>query len=132
MVDSPLCTPVPAGRTVLLALLIARAVILSTGAVQAELVIDPSVRTLVQAGRARVIVTLQVGANASEAQQAQAISRAQDTVLARLPHSHASVVRRYTSVPMLALEIDATALHALETMTDVVASVAPDSTVKPQ
>ena len=99
---------------------------------QAELVIDPSVRTLVQTGRARVIVTLQVGENASETLRIQAISRAQDTVLARLPQSHASVVRRYASVPLLALEIDATALRALETMTDVVASVTPDSTVKPQ
>ena len=125
----------PAARTALLALCIAQAMVLTprgAGVSQAELVIDPSVRSLVQSGRARVIVTLQVGANASEAQRAQAISRAQDSVLARLPHSHASVVRRYTSVPMLALEIDATALHALETMTDVVASVAPDSTVKPQ
>jgi len=126
---------VPAVRTALLALCLAHAIVLTprgAGVAQAELVIDASVRSLVQSGRARVIVTLQVGANASEAQRAQAISRAQDSVLARLPHSHASLVRRYTSVPMLALEIDATALHALETMTDVVASVAPDSTVKPQ
>ena len=125
----------PPCRATFGALLVTQTMILapfSAGVVQAELVIDPSVRTLVQTGRARVIVTLQVGENASETLRIQAISRAQDTVLARLPQSHASVVRRYASVPLLALEIDATALRALETMTDVVASVTPDSTVKPQ
>jgi len=75
---------------------------------------------------------LQVGESSDEGGRADAIGRAQDAVLSRLPQSHASVVRRYTSVPMLALEIDATALRALETMTDVVLAVRSDRTVTPQ
>ena len=94
--------------------------------------IDPDVRELVRAGRARVLVTLRVGESGEEARRAEAIDRAQETVLSRLPQSHASVVRRYTSIPMLALEIDATALLALETMTDVVIAVKSDRTMTPQ
>jgi hypothetical protein len=94
--------------------------------------IDPDVRELVRAGRARVLVMLQVRESNDDARHAEAIGRAQDSVLSRLPPSHASVVRRYTSVPMLALEIDATALLALETMTDVVAAVKSDRTMTPQ
>jgi len=41
-------------------------------------------------------------------------------------------VRRYDSIPVLALEIDATGLQALEAMTDVVVSVTLDRVVKPQ
>jgi len=118
-----------------LALLLAQVVVLTfcgSGVAQAELVIDPNVRALVQAGRARVLVTLQVGETANETLREQAIQRAQDAVLARLPSSHASVVRRYTSIPMLALDIDAAALHALESMTDVVVAVTSDSRLKPQ
>jgi len=93
----------------------------------AGLMIDPEVRQLIRAGRARVIVMLQVSEGGSdEASRAEAIVRAQDTVVSRLPQSHAVVVRRYTSIPMLALEIDATALLALETMTDVIVAVKPD------
>lgn len=118
-----------------LALLLAPVVVLTfcgSGVAQAELVIDPNVRALVQAGRARVLVTLQVSETANEGLREQAIHRAQDAVLARLPYSHASVLRRYTSIPMLALDIDATALHALEAMTDVVVAVTSDSRLKPQ
>jgi hypothetical protein len=42
------------------------------------------------------------------------------------------VVRRFTSVPILALEIDAIALQALETMTDVVVDVRLDRPVRTQ
>jgi len=41
-------------------------------------------------------------------------------------------VRRYASIPMLALEIDAMALHALETMPDVIAAVTLARSLKPQ
>ena len=99
---------------------------------QTEPVIDPEVRALVAAGRARVLVVLRVGEHSDPGQRADAISRAQDAVLSRLTRGHASVLRRYTSVPMLALEIDATALGALETMTDLVAGVKPDLTRRPQ
>ena len=102
------------------------------GMPRADAVVDPEIRALVRVGRARVLVTLQVAETSDPAQRADAIGRAQDAVLARLPSTHASVVRRYESIPMLALEIDATALRALETMTDVVAGVKLDRAVKPQ
>ena len=122
-------------RTAILALVISQLVsfILPDGGIaSAGLLIDPDVRQLVRAGRARVLVMLQVGESGDEAQRADAIGRAQDTVLSRLPPSHASVVRRYTSIPMLALEIDATALIALEGMADVVVAVKSDRTMTPQ
>jgi hypothetical protein len=95
-------------------------------------VIDPEVRALVRSGRARVLVMLHVGEGSDETQRAGAIGRAQDAVLSRLPQSHASVVRRYASIPMLALEIDATALLVLEQMPDIVVAVKSDRTVTPQ
>ena len=121
-------------RTAILALVISQlaSFILPDGIASAGLIIDPDVRQLVRAGRARVLVMLQVGESGDEAQRADAIGRAQDTVLSRLPPSHASVVRRYTSIPMLALEIDATALLALEAMADVVIAVKSDRTMTPQ
>jgi hypothetical protein len=105
---------------------------LGAGMSRADPLVDPEVRTLVRAGRARVLVMLQIVETGDQAQRADAIGRAQDAVLSRLPRPHASVVRRYESIPMLALEIDATALQALETMTDVVAGVKLDRAVKPQ
>ena len=102
------------------------------GMPRADAVVDPEIRALVRVGWARVLVTLQVAETSDPAQRADAIGRAQDAVLARLPSTHASVVRRYESIPMLALEIDATALRALETMTDVVAGVKLDRAAKPQ
>jgi hypothetical protein len=105
---------------------------LGAGASRPDPLIDPEVRALVRAGRARVLVTLQVAETTDQAQRVEAIGRAQDAVLARLPAAHASVVRRYASIPLLALEIDATALRTLETMTDVVAGVKPDRTVTTQ
>jgi len=99
---------------------------------RADTMVDSEIRALVRVGRARVLVTLQVAETGDPAQRADAIGRAQDAVLARLPSTHASVVRRYESIPLLALEIDATALRALETMTDLVAGVKLDRAVKPQ
>ena len=93
-------------------------------------VIDPDLPSLIGDGRARVLVELRLGDARGDV--GQAIARAQDTVVARLPQSHATVVRRYASVPMLALEIDATALRALGAMTDVVVRVRPDTTTRPQ
>jgi len=106
--------------------------ILGAGVSRAELVVDPEVRALVRTGRARVIVMLQVEDSGDDAHRADAIDRAQDAVLARLPQAHASVVRRFVSIPALALEIDDVALLALEQMTDVVAAVKLDRPVKPQ
>ena len=94
--------------------------------------IAPEVRQLVYASSARVIVELRLDAALDPNQRPEAIARVQDTLLARLPRSHASVARRYTSVPLLALEIDLTALAALEGMADIVVSVKADRRLKPQ
>jgi hypothetical protein len=122
-------------RVGVLALLLAEIVsgtVLGAGMSQADSMVDPEVRALVSVGQARVFVMLQIPETGDQAQRSAAIGRAQDAVLARLPQPHASLVRRYASVPMLALEIDATALRALETMSDVVVGVKLDRAVKPQ
>jgi len=100
-------------------------------AAQTVPLIDPEVRGHADAGRTRVLVELQVGALVLE-QRAEAIAQAQEAVMSRLPRSHATLVRRYLSAPLLALEIDATALRALETMADIVAAVKPDRAMKSQ
>jgi hypothetical protein len=94
--------------------------------------VDPNVRALVGSGRVRVLVLLRVPEESDEARRAAAIGRAQEALLSRLPEAHASVTRRYASVPMLGLEIDASALSAIETMPDIVASVTLDRPVMPQ
>lgn len=103
-----------------------------SGASQPTPEIDPAVRSGVQSGRIRVIVELRVPSGGEPAAREVAIARAQDMVLARLPESHAAVARRYASIPMLALEIDRTALGALEAMADTVVSVKADGVVRPQ
>lgn len=102
------------------------------GASQPAPQIDPAVRSSVQSGRTRVIVELRVTAADEPGAREAAVARAQDAVLARLPQSHATVTRRYVSIPMLALEIDGTALGALEAMADTVVSVTADGVVRPQ
>lgn len=132
---SGLATIVDIVRMGVLALLVAQTIggtALGAGISRASPLIDPEVRAQVSAGRARVLVMLRVTETDDQGRRADAIGRAQDTVLARLSQLHASVVRRYASVPMLALEIDATALRALETMSDVVAGVKLDRAVKTQ
>lgn len=95
-------------------------------------VVDPEVRALVRSGRVRVLVLLRVPEESDEGRRAAAIGRAQEALLSRLPQDHASVTRRYTSIPMLGLEIDAGVLSALETMPEIVASVKLDRPVMPQ
>jgi len=104
----------------------------SGGAQSVPPAVDPAVRTSLQAGRARVIVELRVPAGWDPAARDAAIARAQDAVLARLPRSHASVARRYASIPMLALEVDGSGLAALEAMADAVVSVQADGVARPQ
>jgi len=92
-------------------------------------VIDPAVRAAVAQGHARVLVELRPTGSASlgdAAAHERAIAAAQQAVLARLaPQSH-RLVHRYTSVPLLSLEIGADALRALETMGDLVLRVRAD------
>ena len=90
-------------------------------------IVDPQVRIDVGAGRARVLVELRV--SEAERPREAAIERAQDIVLARVP---AILVRRFQSVPLLALEIDAAGLRALEGLGDVVSRVQPDRPARPQ
>ena len=123
-----------ATRAIIVALLVAQIVSLvcCVAGWAGVIDVDPEVRTLVNAGRTRVLVTLLVADSGDEAVRAAAIGRAQDTVLSRLPPSHGSLLRRYASVPLLSLEIDATALLPLEQMPDVVAAVKLDRTAAPQ
>jgi len=95
-------------------------------------VVDPGVRTLLQKGRARVLVELRVPRGEADLSPADAIKNVQEAVLSRLAGSQASVARRYTTVPLLALEIDAHALSVLETMSDAVVRVRADGTARPQ
>jgi hypothetical protein len=92
--------------------------------------IDPEVRTATAHGLARVLVELRVSDRPSPApdaaSQARAIAAAQQEVLARLAGVPYRLVRQYTSVPLLALEIGGAALRALEAMGDVVARVRAD------
>jgi len=87
-------------------------------------VIDPDVRTAVGSGTVRVLVDLRVSPA-----DTSAIARAQEEVLRRLGGTGARVARRYASVPLLALEIDAPALSCLEAMRDLVARVRTDRIV---
>ena len=110
-------------------------------AMQQASVVDPRVETAVAHGRSRVLVELRIpggvrpeGELASAERvtaQRQAIARAQDDVLARLRGTDATLVRRFETVPLLALRIGPSALATLGTMGDVVARVVADSTSPP-
>ena len=103
--------------------------------------IEPEVRTAVTAGRARVLVELRIlGGTRPEGElptadavsaQRHAIAAVQQSVLSRLTGTNFSVGRRYTSVPLLALEIGADALAALEAMGDLVVSLRADRAMPP-
>jgi len=58
--------------------------------------------------------------------QREAIRAIQGDILACLPGDHVSLVRRYETVPFLALVIDAHGLKALERLGDIVARVLSD------
>jgi len=84
-------------------------------------VIDPDVRTTIRTGTARVLVDLRVATA-----EPSAIGSTQDETLRRLAGSGARLVRRFSTAPLLALEIDAPALARLETMRDIVVRVRVD------
>jgi hypothetical protein len=91
-------------------------------------VIDAEVRTAVAHGPARVIVELRLpdpsaaGPGTRSARE-PAIAAARQAVLARLSGTLHRLVRQYTTVPLLALEIGPDALRALEAMGDLVVRV---------
>ena len=84
-------------------------------------VIDPELRAMPSGGSARVLVELR-----ARAADPSAVSDAQNEVLRRLAGTGARLARRYTTAPLLALEIDAAALARLEQMTDLVTRVRAD------
>lgn len=89
-------------------------------------VIDPEVRAMAGGGSTRVLVDLRARAG-----DPAAVSDAQNEVLRRLAGTGARLARRYTTVPMLALEIDAAALARLEGMQGLVIRVRPDGISPP-
>jgi hypothetical protein len=90
--------------------------------------VDPDVRRQVASGRSRVLVDLRV----EPPQTPESIAAAQERVLGALPSGHATLARRYTSVPLLALEVDADGLRALERLGDAVVRVRLDALRRPQ
>ena len=103
--------------------------------------IDPGVRRSAQHGPARVIVELRLPAPfrpegelsdaGAVARQREAIARAQQALLSRLAGTRFDLVRRFESVPLVALGVHPDALGALERMSDLVVSVKPDTLEPP-
>jgi hypothetical protein len=89
-------------------------------------VIDPEVRAMPAGASTRVLVTLR-----ARATDPGAVSEAQNEVLRRLAGTGARLARRYTTVPLIALEIDAAALARLEGMNGLVIRVRPDRIAPP-
>ena len=89
-----------------------------------DLMIDPDVSAAVRTGPARVIVDLRVADP-----DPSSIGSAQDEALRRLAGTGARLARRYSSAPLLVLEIDAQALSRLTAMPDIVARVRMDRIV---
>jgi hypothetical protein len=89
-------------------------------------VIDPELRAMPSGGSARVLVELR-----ARAADPSAVSDAQNEVLRRLAGTGARLARRYTTAPLLALEIDAAALARLEQMEGLVIRVRPDRIAPP-
>jgi hypothetical protein len=94
-------------------------------------VIDPEVRAAVARGPTQVLVDLRLpGPSAFEtdsgSSRQSAIAVAREVVLGRLVGTRYRLVRQYTTIPLLALEIGSDALRALEGMSDVVTRVRID------
>jgi hypothetical protein len=96
-------------------------------------VLTPAVEELIataeREGALRVIVELKL--DASGAAGRQAIIDAQDRVLAELAGTTHRVVRRFTTVPFLALEVSADALRRLAG-SPLVAGIREDRALRPQ
>src|SRR5207249_4806641 len=80
----------------------------------------------------RVLVELRIPDGVRpDGERRRAIARAQDDVLSRLRRTDFRLVRRFESTAFLGLEIGPSALAALRAMGDVVASIVPDSVLRP-
>jgi len=94
--------------------------------------VDPRVEAEVAQGRSRVLVELRIPDGVRpDGERRRAIARAQDDVLSRLRGTDFRLVRRFESTAFLGLEIGPSALAALRAMGDVVASIVPDSVLRP-
>jgi hypothetical protein len=103
--------------------------------------IDPKVRHATTSGPASVLVELRIPGDikpegdlrdqGAVVAQSRAIEAAQQSVLDRLAGTRFSLSRRYTTVPMLALQVHPDALTALEGMGDVVARIVEDASAPP-
>jgi len=93
-------------------------------------IIDPEVRAAIEQGSARVLVKLSIPKTDAE-RLPVVIARAQDDLLQRLQGTSIRLFRRYTTVPLVALQIDSEALARLEAMSDLVTDVRMDTTVRP-
>ena len=89
-------------------------------------VIDPDIRAAIGAGTVRVLVDLRMSHP-----DPSAIRSLQDELLRRLAGTGARVARRFSTTPLLALEIDAPALARLEAMHDIVTRVRKDRITPP-
>ena len=87
---------------------------------------DPVIDAPIRGGTVRVLVDLRLSPADSSA-----IEGLQDEALRRLAGTGARLARRYPTAPLLALEIDATALARLEAMRDIVTRVRADRITQP-
>jgi hypothetical protein len=99
-------------------------------------VIDPEVRAAVARGPVRVIVELRLPDPSAadpglRPTREQVIATARQAALARLSGTLHRLVRQYTTIPLLALEIGPDALLALETMGDLVVRVQGEQVRRP-
>jgi hypothetical protein len=111
---------------ILLVALVALTVAWSAARGADDPVIDPDVRAAIHGGTARVLVDLRVSPT-----DPPAIGRLQDEALRRLAGTGARRARRFSTAPLLALEIDASALARLEAMRDIVMRVRADRMTQP-
>jgi hypothetical protein len=91
-------------------------------------VIDPEVRAAIARGPTRVLVELRLPDPAGSAPEtvsarAETITAARQAVVAQLAGRTYRVLRQYTTVPLLALEIGPDALQVIEGLDDVVTRV---------
>jgi hypothetical protein len=97
-----------------------------TSAADDRPMIDTDVRAGARAGTVRVLVELRVSRP-----EPATIETAQNEILRRLAGTGARLARRYSTAPLLALEIDARALARLDEMRDLVARVRVDRISSP-
>ena len=101
----------------------------------ADVVVDTAVLEAVAAGRARVIVELNISGGFSPVgeltekrarAQTEAIAASQETVLLKLAGTDAELIRRQQTAPFLAFELGANALEVLRSMPELVIRIFED------